>query len=104
MEDRSHGAQQVNRADDQSAPAAKDSNQSQRRLLPGTEEDRHFTCEIGKSRQSTTRESRHHQRRTDEWKFAKQSAKILHLERAGLLMQISAKGKCQRSQKTVRDH
>src|SRR2546422_7334916 len=80
-------AQYINRAEDQSSPTGQDSHQS--KCLPGAEENRHFASEIGESRQAACRERAHDQRSANERQSAEQAAKLIHLQRAGLLVNIA---------------
>ena len=96
------GPQHVNRANDQGPPAGQDRHEP--KCLPGAEEDGDFAREVGKARQAATGESRHHQGPADEGQPAEQAAEAVHLQRAGLLVEVAAQAERQRGEEAVRDH
>ena len=95
-------SQHINRANDRGPPAGKNGHEP--KGLPRAEEDADFAREVGEARQTAPGERSHHQRRADERQAAEQAAQPVHLQRAGLLVKVTAQAKRQRRQKAVRDH
>src|SRR5262249_3664825 len=102
MQHRSNRAKHVDSSNDRGAPDREDRHDA--KGVPRTEENRHFTREIGKTRQAAASECCHYQGGSDEWKPAQQPAEVIYLQCSGLLIDVAVQTKSERGKKSMRYH